>query len=64
MRALFPKTPVAKNGRRTRSASVKDFRGVTGSLLTLQRATVADPQDRLTQSAQYRNAAPGGIETL
>lgn len=51
MRALFPKTPVAKNGRRTRSASVKDFRGVTGSLLTLQRATVADPKTAHAVSA-------------
>ena len=30
----------------------------------MQRATVADPQDRLTQSAQCRNAAPGGLGTL
>lgn len=63
MRALFPKTPVAKNGHQTRSANVKDFRGVIGSLSTLQRAA-ADPQERLTQSAQCRSAAPGRLGTL
>ncbi|MDC7089431.1 hypothetical protein PQG68_10675 [Corynebacterium pseudodiphtheriticum] len=34
-----------------------------GSLSTLQRAA-ADPQERLTQPAQRRSAAPGRLGTL